>query len=150
MEKKLFVIFLIFTVILFTACPGIPTPHFAKVEVLDSEDNVIEDCNFSVSYKGKKIKDLDWYFETLSDQNYEKACEGGDHWEGFKIGKSVYNLYSMDFSDEIKKGENYNSVLERFEITILKDGYKSQIFKVCKNDIYGGTVRKTIILEGAD
>ncbi len=151
MKKNLIIIFSILTVMFFTACPGIPSPTIGFIEVLDEDYNVINNCDFSVLYKNQKINDLFYDFHTMDDESFEKACNGIDgsdgHRNGFIIGKSFYEIGAIRISNDIKKEGDIFSVLSQLEITVSKDSYKSETFRISKSDMYGGYVRKTIILE---
>lgn len=122
----------VLVLLIFNSCKdGIPSPYFAKVEVLDENDVFISGCSFSLSYNGNKIPEdeifVDFYNHSQSDEDIT--------W-GFK-GKKWYEIGTNFFSDIIRKDNDPVNEIVKFKITVSKNGYEPLEFTPTPYSIEG-------------
>jgi hypothetical protein len=74
---------------------GVPSPTVAYIEVLDSDNNVIEDCIFSAKYKDIDLSDISVEVIEYSDEEFKQICKNcgtDNNIPGFTIGKKSMKL----------------------------------------------------------
>ncbi len=140
--KSLVLSFVVFFA--FTGCkPGLPSPEIVNVNVVNENGEELNNCTFSATLDGKQISDFQYDLEDWSTYEFPECkvydSETGKLSGDVRIAKSVYTLYSFEFSEIISEMEafthdNMADLFSRIKITVDCFGYESIVFSPILNE----------------